>query len=70
MPRPPAQAQSAVSDEAATASQLSQSIPHSYFGMHLMDPADWPAGQIGSLGKASASYWPYLEPAKGVFDWS
>src|SRR5271157_2900534 len=45
-------------------------IPSSYFGMHLMDPADWPAGHVGSLGKAPATTWPYLEPAKGVFDWS
>lgn len=45
-------------------------IPSSYFGMHLSDVTDWPAGYVGSLGKAVGTTWPYLEPSKGVFDWS
>lgn len=45
-------------------------IPSTYFGMHLMNTADWPAGAVGSLGKGPATTWPYLEPRKGVFNWA
>jgi len=63
------QAQLASSDAPAP-SFWSQPIPHSYFGNHLTALKNWPAGEVGSLGKAPATTWPYLEPAKGVFNWS
>jgi hypothetical protein len=37
--------------------------------MTLMFPTDWPTAPIGSLGKA-ATFWPYLEPSKGQYNWS
>lgn len=53
-----------------TESYWTQSIPHSYFGNHLTNIKNWPARKVGALGKAAATTWPYLEPEKGVFNWS
>jgi hypothetical protein len=47
-----------------------QPIPSTYFGVNLENIASYPSGTVGSLGKGSAVYWPWLEPKKGVFDWS
>lgn len=45
-------------------------IPGSYFGMHVMQPYDWPIAPIGSLGKVPGALWPYLEPTKGHYNWT
>lgn len=45
-------------------------IPSSYFGVNLTEITNWPEGYVGSLGKAPATTWPYLEPSRGVYDWS
>lgn len=45
-------------------------IPTTYFGMHLANVADFPTGYVGALGKASAVYWPFIERQRGTYDWS
>lgn len=54
----------------AVAPSSTQPIPKSYFGVNLENLTNYPTPYVGSLGKGSAVYWPYLEPQKGVFDWS
>jgi len=45
-------------------------IPSTYFGMHIIEPADWPTASIGALGKATGVLWPYIEQTKGQFNWT
>ena len=46
-------------------------IPSTYFGMHISENiGHWPKGYIGSLGKGSGVYWPFIERSKGVYEWS
>jgi hypothetical protein len=45
-------------------------IPSAFFGMHIIEPADWPTYPIGALGKVTGVLWPDLEPTKGQFDWA
>lgn len=45
-------------------------VPATYFGMHVLQPQDWPAVPVGALGKLTGALWPYVEPAKGQFNWS
>jgi hypothetical protein len=45
-------------------------IPSTYFGMHILNRADWPTVPIGALGKATGVVWPYVEPAKGQYNWA
>lgn len=47
-----------------------EAIPNNYFGISVEDITNFPAARGGALGKAPAATWPYLEPAKGVFNWS
>lgn len=56
----------------ATRSGSTEAIPSDYFGINIQDIAEFPsaAAYTGALGKAPAATWPYLEPAKGVFNWS
>lgn len=45
-------------------------IPSTYFGMHIVEPQDWPTVTTGTLGKVTGVLWADLEQSKGVFDWS
>jgi hypothetical protein len=45
-------------------------IPSAFFGMHIIEPDDWPTDSIGALGKVTGVLWPDLEPAKGQFNWA
>lgn len=68
VPCVPAQTQDATADPAAAA--FSQPIPNTYFGVNLENIGNYPWVYVGSLGKASAAYWPFIERSKGVYDWS
>ena len=45
-------------------------VPSTFFGMHTMQPYDWPTVPFGALGKGSGVNWAYVEPARGEFNWS
>ena len=45
-------------------------IPASFFGMSVISPNIWPSVAFGAFGKGGETTWPYLEPAKGQFNWS
>jgi hypothetical protein len=45
-------------------------IPASFFGMSVINPSIWPSSSFGAFGKAGETIWPYLEPAKGIFNWT
>jgi len=49
--------------------QSPNEIPSTFFGMTLMNNADWPQISVGALGKGSMDRWPDLEPQRGDFDW-
>lgn len=44
-------------------------VPSTYFGMHILQSANWPTVPIGSLGKATGVVWPYIETSKGQYSW-
>jgi hypothetical protein len=48
----------------------SGSVPSTFFGMHIMQPYDWPTVSFGALGKGSGIGFANIEPAKGQFNWS
>ncbi|MGA2879238.1 MAG: putative Ig domain-containing protein [Bryobacteraceae bacterium] len=45
-------------------------VPASFFGMSVLDHATWPSISFGAFGKGGQTTWPYLEPAKGQFNWT
>jgi len=45
-------------------------VPASFFGLSAASPKDWPSISFGAFGKGGEDTWPYLEPAKGQFNWS
>ncbi|MGH8505687.1 MAG: hypothetical protein ACRETM_06945, partial [Stenotrophobium sp.] len=48
-----------------------RSIPATLFGMQTHGPQDtWPTVSFGIMGKGSHTIWPYVEPSRGVWDWS
>jgi hypothetical protein len=55
---------------AATRSPYSDPIPSTFFGMHLMDPSNWPTITFATLGKGTGVSWPYVEQVKNQFNWS
>jgi Glycosyl hydrolases family 39 len=59
-----------VADGQAVLPSPTEPIPSTFFGMHIISVSDYPSGYVGSLGKGSAVYWPWLEPEKGVYNWS
>jgi Putative Ig domain/Cellulase (glycosyl hydrolase family 5) len=44
-------------------------VPASFFGISTINPANWPSASFGAYGKGEETEWPYLEPAKGEFNW-
>lgn len=48
----------------------SQPIPNDYFGMTVSNIKDYPWVYVGAMGKANGVQWPFIEPEKGVFNWS
>src|SRR5713226_2743953 len=44
-------------------------VPTTFLGMTTTNQNDWPL-TLGALGKGSAVSWEYVEPARGVYDWS
>jgi hypothetical protein len=48
----------------------SGAIPASLFGMHFMQISHWPNIPVGAVGKGSGVGWPYLEPARGQYNWN
>jgi polysaccharide biosynthesis protein PslG len=48
----------------------SETIPASFFGMHLIEKSHWPTVPVGALGKGTFVLWPYVSPSRGVYDWS
>jgi Cellulase (glycosyl hydrolase family 5) len=51
-------------------SQRSAGIPATFFGMSLINNANWPQGSFGALGKGTTVNWAYSEPQRGQFVWS
>jgi hypothetical protein len=50
--------------------QLTKSaVPPEFFGMHLIERANWPTIPIGALGKGTFTSWTYLERSRGRYDW-
>jgi hypothetical protein len=45
-------------------------VPPEFFGMHLIDRANWPTVPVGALGKGTFTSWTYLERSRGKYDWS
>jgi len=45
-------------------------IPASFFGMSVINPKVWPSASLGAFGKGGETTWPYLEPSKGIFNWT
>jgi hypothetical protein len=45
-------------------------IPASFFGLSTINPENWPSISFGAYGKGGETTWPYLEPAKGQFNWA
>lgn len=45
-------------------------VPATLFGMHLIDKGHWPTYPFGALGKGTFINWPYIEPTKGVRNWT
>lgn len=45
-------------------------VPSSFFGMHIHQPTNFPNVPIGAIGKGSCVNWHYLQPARGVYNWS
>jgi len=45
-------------------------IPASFFGVSVINPKIWPSASFGAFGKGGETTWPYLEPSKGVFNWT
>jgi Cellulase (glycosyl hydrolase family 5) len=56
--------------EGDAASTLNFPVPNSFFGMTLIDYANWPTVPIGALGKGTMTNWEYVEPSRGVYNWS
>lgn len=54
----------------ATLPAPTEPIPNSYFGMTVSNINHYPWVYVGSMGKANGVQWPFLEPEKGVFNWS
>jgi hypothetical protein len=48
----------------------SDPIPSSFFGMHVMDPDNWPIITFAALGKGTGVSWPYIEQVKNQFNWA
>jgi len=47
-----------------------QILAPTFFGMHTTGTTHWPQVSFGALGKGTLVSWPYIEPTKGVFNWS
>ena len=45
-------------------------VPSTFFGMHYINAASWPAVSFGAQGKMPGTTWPSLEPASGQFNWA
>lgn len=45
-------------------------VPPDYFGMHLINKANWPTIPVGALGKGTFTNWIYVERARGMYNWS
>ena len=45
-------------------------IPSTFFGMHYINAASWPAVSFGAQGKMPGTTWPSLEPTSGQFNWT
>jgi hypothetical protein len=45
-------------------------VPASFFGISTINPGVWPSVSFGAYGKGGQTTWPYLEPAKGQFNWT
>jgi hypothetical protein len=58
----------------ATLSAMAQTpngpIPPTFFGMHIMQPYDWPTVPFGALGKGTGIGFADIETANGQFNWS
>ena len=65
-----AQAVALIAISSAMAQTPPGPIPPTLFGMHIMQPYDWPTVPFGALGKGSGIGWPSIEPARGQFNWS
>ena len=45
-------------------------IPSTFFGMHIMEPSNWPTIPFATLGKGTGVSWPYIEQVKNQFNWA
>lgn len=45
-------------------------VPSSFFGLSVTSPNYWPTATIGAFGKGGQTTWPYLETARGQFNWA
>jgi hypothetical protein len=45
-------------------------VPLEFFGMHLIERANWPTIPVGALGKGTFTSWTYLQRSRGNYNWS
>lgn len=45
-------------------------VPKDFFGMTLINRANWPTVPFGALGKGTFVNWIYIERHPGIYDWS
>jgi Glycosyl hydrolase family 10 len=45
-------------------------VPRSFFGMHIHQTSNYPTVPTGALGKGSCVNWEYVQPSRGVYNWS
>jgi hypothetical protein len=54
----------------AAAAASGQSVPPTFFGMHLQEQSvTWPTVPVG-VYRTSATGWTHVEPSRGVFNWT
>jgi hypothetical protein len=65
-----AQAVALIAISSAMAQTPTGPVPPTFFGMHIMQPSDWPTVLFDTLGKGTGVAWPFVERSRGNFNWA